>query len=275
MKPFTYHTHSTYCDGKDPLRDIAGAALSLGLDSLGLSCHSYLVDDFGCISPERVEEFKSEVRAIEAEYRPRGLDIFLGIEQDLCSLPIEKASDYDYIIGSVHNLTVNGERVTIDMKQCFRDNLEKHFAGDAVALAVEYFKAVSGIYEATGCNIVGHLDLISKFNEGNCLFDERDARYERAAGTAIEELVSRGLIFEINTGAMARNYRSEPYPSRRLLSMIREAGGSVTFASDCHNVEFLIYGFDEVCKMAKECGFNSLMKLKRVGNTCSFYPEEI
>lgn len=34
------HTHSTWCDGKDTLEDMAQAAIDLGFTDLGFTCHS-------------------------------------------------------------------------------------------------------------------------------------------------------------------------------------------------------------------------------------------
>ena len=276
MKPFTYHTHSTFCDGNNTLAEIADAAYKSGLDSLGLSCHSYVPFDVGCcILPEKEEDFKAEVRRLDEQYAPLGLDIFLGIEQDTCSEKLGRPEGYDYVIGSIHNLRLGDEYVTVDSKKSFYDNLCNYFAGDAVAMSLEYYRVLGSLYELTGCDIVGHIDIVTKFNEGGCLFDERDARYERAAGDAIEKLARLGLIFEINTGAVSRGYRSEPYPSKRLLSMIREAGGRVTYSGDSHDTVFLTYGFDSAKRLAAECGFDSFMKLRRVRGVCEFYTEEI
>lgn len=276
MRPFTYHTHSTYCDGKNTLAEIAEAALSEGLDSLGFSCHSYVpFDPIGCISPDATEGYASEIRALGDAYRHRGLDIFLGIEQDACSQKPAANAGFDYIIGSMHYIRLGDEYVTIDSKRCFHENLDRYFGGDALALSLEYFKSMESLYELTGCDIVGHFDINTKFNENGCLFDERDKRYEDAAEAAIEKLARHRLIFEINTGAMPRKYRSLPYPSSRLLSMIREAGGRVTYSSDSHSTAFLTYGFDLACRLAKDAGFDHLMKLKRTEKGCRFYPEEI
>lgn len=276
MKPFTYHTHSTYCDGKNTLAEIAKKANETGVDSLGLACHSHVPHDpIGCIAPERVEDFKKEIRDLQKIYAPLGTDIFLGIEQDALSEKITASDQYDYVIGSMHYLTVGGEHVTIDSKKSFFSNLETYFKCDAISMATEYYKCMETLYERTECDIVGHFDIVTKFNEGGCLFDERDPRYENAAATAIERLAKKGLIFEINIGSIPRGYRSEPYPSKRLLSMIRAAGGRVTYASDCHDVSFLTYGFDLAQKLANECGFKHFMKLKRTHSGCEFFPEEI
>lgn len=276
MRPFTYHTHSTYCDGRSTLSEIARAALSEGLDSLGFSCHSHVpFDPTGCISPNTVEDYVTEVRALGNAYRDRGLDIFLGIEQDACSQKPSAELGFDYVIGSMHYLSSGDEYFTIDGSRCFRENLQKYFGGDALALSLEYFKCMESLYERTCCDIVGHFDINTKFNENGCLFDERDKRYEDAAEAAIEKLARRQLIFEINTGAMPRKYRTAPYPSPRLLAMIREVGGRITYSSDSHDAPFLTYGFDLALRLAREAGFDHLMKLRRTDGGCEFYPEEI
>ena len=276
MNPFTYHTHSTYCDGKNSLSEIAAEASRLGFDSLGLACHSYVAfDSVGCISPDHTEDFKKEIKELAKLYAPRGMDIFLGIEQDALSEPLSSKNDYDYVIGSMHYLTMGSDHVTIDSLKSFHASLEKYFGGDAIAMSLEYYKCMEGLYSLTQCDIVGHFDIVTKFNEGQVLFNERDPIYERTAQSAIEKLAEKDLIFEINTGAIPRGYRSEPYPSKRLLSMIREVGGKVTFSSDCHDIKYLAYGFEIAKKIAKESGFDYMMKLKRDSDGCHFYPEEI
>ena len=64
-------------------------------------------------------------------------------------------------------------------------------------------------------DIVGHFDLLTKFNERRCFFDEESPAYRRAALRAMEALVAAGKIFEVNTGAISRGYRSTPYPPGR------------------------------------------------------------
>jgi histidinol-phosphatase (PHP family) len=52
------------------------------------------------------------------------------------------------------------------------------------------------------------------------------------------------VALEVNTGGIARGYTSEPYPSQDLLSQWLAAGKQVLFASDCHNAEQLLFGYD-------------------------------
>ncbi|MGN1096010.1 MAG: hypothetical protein ACI4QR_06440, partial [Eubacteriales bacterium] len=97
------------------------------------------------------------------------------------------------------------------------------------------------------------------FNEGGRRFDENDARYRRAALSAMEKLNNAGKIFEINTGAISRGYRTSPYPSPFLLGALSEMGGRVTLSSDSHTAKNIGFAFDKAEEIARSFGFEPLM----------------
>ena len=66
---------------------------------------------------------------------------------------------------------------------------------------------------------------------------------------------NRRPLFEINTGAMAKGYRTAPYPSEETLEVIREMGGQLIISSDCHRAEMLDHGFAEAEALALKMGF--------------------
>ena len=140
---------------------------------------------------------------------------------------------------------------------------QKYFDGDLLSLAEEYFKTVAQVVEKTNCDIIGHFDLISKFNEA-LNFNETD-KYLYAAESALDALVKYGKPFEINTGAMARGKRSVPYPSENILKMIYEKGGSITINSDCHDKNYLNFYFDEAVNLTKSIGFKTVKKFTENG----------
>ena len=57
---------------------------------------------------------------------------------------------------------------------------------------------------------------------------------------------------------MARGYRTTPYPRSIILEEMVKAGVSFTIGSDCHDNEFLSYGFSDALKLCKECGVKEL-----------------
>ena len=65
-----YHTHTVYCDGNDTPEALVLEAIRLGCPSIGFSGHSFTeFDQSYCMSRERTEEYKREVRALKEKYR--------------------------------------------------------------------------------------------------------------------------------------------------------------------------------------------------------------
>ena len=96
------------------------------------------------------------------------------------------------------------------------------------------------MYERTGCQIVGHFDLVTKFIEQGELFDTSHPRYRAAVLRALDCLCRHDVVFEINTGAIARGLRTSPYPEPWIREEIRARGKRFIRNSDCHKKELLL-----------------------------------
>ena len=84
-KKSSVHCHSTMCDGKNTLQDMASAACAQGLTTLGFTGHSYTQRDREyCMSPSRTAQYKATIAKLKAEYRGK-VDILCGIEWDILS----------------------------------------------------------------------------------------------------------------------------------------------------------------------------------------------
>ncbi len=238
------HTHTSWCDGKDTPAGMAEAAARLGLSRLGFSGHSHTpFDESYCMSVEGTEAYRREVEALKPQYAGR-LEILCGIEQDYDS--DMSTAGYDYVIGSVHYLDLDGEYVPVDEgSENLRRAAERHFCGDVYAVVEAYFAKVARVVEKTGCDLIGHFDLIAKCNEKDALFDEHHPRYVAAWQAAAEALLQTGLPFEINTGAISRGYRSVPYPSPEIVRWLQDRGARLILSSDAHSARTLCYRFRE------------------------------
>ena len=233
-----YHTHTRCCDGRDTPEELVREAIRLGCPELGFSGHSHVSFDDCCMTAEGTEQYKSEIRRLREQYRDQ-LRIRLGVEQDYFGdLPTD---DYEYVIGSVHYVPKEDRMLAVDSSAAdFDAAVAAHYGGDVYAFAEEYYALVGRIYEKTRCDIVGHFDLITKFNEGNCRFDTAHPRYRKAAGEALEALLAAPVIFEINTGAIARGYRKTPYPEPWIREELIAHKAPLLLSSDCHDKRFLL-----------------------------------
>lgn len=240
-----YHIHTTYCDGKSTAEETVLVAINRGFSSIGFSGHSYTwFDETWCMSKDSTQKYIADIHALSEKYRGE-IEILCGIEQDYYS---EESSDvYDYIIGSVHYLKFGNDFLMVDESaDWLRHYANEYFDGDFYSLTDLYYETVENIVDRTGCDYIGHFDVISKFNESNQLFDEQNERYRNAWRTAADKLLKTDKIFEINTGAMASGYRKSPYPSSEIFEYLRERGAKFILASDCHKAEKLGYGFETV-----------------------------
>ena len=264
------HTHTTFCDGKNTPEEMVRAAVGLGMDSLGFSGHAPM--ERPCewtMSAQSLPGYRSEVLRLRERYAG-ALEIFLGLEQDYDSPA--PAGSWDYVIGSVHQVKKDGAELTVDeSEEVFVRNAAEYYGGDFLAFAEDYYRRVGAVAGRTGCQIVGHFDLITKFNEGDRLFDTGHPRYVRAAMEALERLAQRDVIFEINTGAMSRGCRTAPYPAPGLLRAMRERGVPICITSDSHSAETLLYAFPLAAELARSCGYRERMVLTGQG----FVPVEL
>ena len=276
MKPFSYHNHTTFCDGKHTVEEMVQYAIKNGCDVIGFSGHSREDENDGYSMPmQSLNDYKAEVRRVGEKYKDQ-IKVYLGIEQEYVTSPEPFAEGFDYKIGSVHNvLTKDGVKYQIDHSEArFLEGVREGFGGDVYAYCENYFEYLANVHDRTGCQIVGHLDLVTKFNEGDVHFDENNERYVAAAERAIKKLCAQGMIFEINTGAISRGHRTVPYPSKRFLEAIRREGGRITYSSDCHDGNYIACAFEESVALAKECGFEGFMKLTDNGFVFEKFDDE-
>jgi len=258
------HNHTTFDDGKNTPAEMAAAAFDAGLAGLGLTAHSPMENEFWTVKPERMAEYRAELARLKIEYAGR-LNVWCGLEYDLTS-DRKWLDGFDYVIASVHALeTTRGLWALDDNRERSRRMIVIAFEGDRDAAAEAYYAKVKEISAIPEADVVGHFDLITKFDEPEPLYDAASPRYRAAALDAMEALVQAGKIFEINTGAMSRGYRTSPYPAPPLLRALREMGGRVTITADAHSRENLAFAFDQAEAAARAAGFTELWEFDGVG----------
>lgn len=255
MRPLSnFHAHSTFCDGAETPESMVKAALSKGFTAFGISGHAGMgFEADWCMTEAGTAEFIGEMARLKKAYADK-ITLFTGIEQDYYSSKLIDA--FDYVIGSVHYIKKNDEYLLVDeSEEMQRDAAALHYGGDLYAYTRDYFQTIADIVLITKPDIIGHFDLVSKFNEGGKLFDETDPRYLKPALEALTAITEKHKLFEINTGGMYRVGKTNPYPSPLMLKELFAHGGEIIFSSDSHDGSSIGYMFDEAAELAKSCGF--------------------
>jgi len=255
------HTHCTFCDGRDTPEEMIAEAMAQGFDSIGFSSHSsslhrpiYNPDG---TKPVRYREY---IRRLKDEYRGK-VDIYLGLESDLF-LVGDDLSEYDYVIGSVHYLELDGQILNADVGlEAFKKLIDGHFGGDGMAYAKHFYSELARLPEFGKCDIIGHFDLLTKHCEKIKFFDEDSKEYRTAALEAMHALRGKIPFFEVNTGAIARGNRTTPYPAPFLLDEFKALGFGAMVTSDCHDRRYLDCHYEESYEYLRAHGFNEIYVL--------------
>ena len=270
------HTHTVYSDGRDTPEEMVLSAIEKGLEEIGISDHSYTdFDTSWCMKREDIPRYKAEINGLKAKYAGK-ISVKCGVEQDYRSA--ESTEGFDYVIGSVHYVRVkktasaptgestgmsgdSGTAVHIptvenpeisemevyipvdESAEILEAAAEKYFSGDIYALCEVYFENLSDVVDRTGCDIIGHFDLISKFTEKSSLIDTENPRYVAAWKKAADRLLEKNVPFEINYGAISRGYRTGPYPAEPIYLYLKDRGAEFVYSSDAHQKENVGFRF--------------------------------
>ena len=258
-----FHTHTNYDHAQHSPAQMAAEASRLGMTALGLVGHSRTtVPCHYAMSVEGERQFFADCTALKAQYEGR-MDVFCGIEMDYYAAPVDLP--YDYRIGSVHYLPRDdGTFLSVDSEaKDLIAHADTH--GGFLPLVQQYYETVAQIVSATDCDIIAHFDLITKFNEPHPLFSPEEPAFRRAALDAVDALLPYDRIFEINTGAISRGYRTTPYPAPFLLRHVAQHGGRILLSSDAHDTSALLFQFEQSAQLARNCGFSTVWILTKDG----------
>lgn len=261
MTPFPYnlHTHTVFCDGNNTAEEMAKTAFSLGFKTLGFSGHGvfpWYID--WAMNAYTQQKYIDTVNDLKDKYRGK-MEILLGIEYDsLSEYSEEMLSQFDYTIGSAHYIYAkDGKLCSIDT--CVEETVENiEYFGGARPFAEKYFETIVNHAKKNHPDIIGHFDLVLKYNEEAHFINENDSWYRNLALSAAEEIAKTDAIFEVNTGAVARKARSVPYPSEELIRFLNENGTRFTLTSDTHSVETVDFYFNETLELLRSCGVREL-----------------
>ena len=253
-----FHTHTTFCDGKGTPEEVVRSAIAEGFDSIGFSSHGYTEYDLRYCMKD-VVGYITEILRLKEAYKEK-IEVYLGIEED--SRHINNRADFDYIIGSCHYAERNGIITPIDSGYAYFQKALELFDGNELLFAEHYYSHFCSYINKWKPDIIGHFDLITKFEENEkSLFMENPA-YWKIAEKYTREALKAGSFFEVNTGMITRGYRTSPCPHEKLLRIIYKDGGNIVLSSDSHAPNTLSAHFDTAKALLRDIGFKYAYILK-------------
>ena len=257
------HTHTCFCDGRDTPEEMVEEALRQGLTSLGFSGHANCWYSNYPLPENGTEDCFAEVERLKEVYRDR-IEILNGYEYDAyCEHDISR---FDFVLASLHILKYHGTYIPFDRDLAnMEKQINEHFGGDGLALAKRYYHELCDLPKYVKADIVAHFDTVTKLCEKKPFFDLESKEYLDAAFEALHALVPHIPVFEVNTGAMARGYRTAPYPTAPILREMKRIGAQLTLSSDCHDKRYLTHAFPEALELIRACGFGEVYIFTKQG----------
>jgi histidinol-phosphatase (PHP family) len=270
-----YHIHSTFCDGKNTIAEMAEAARASGLKSIGFSSHFPLkyTNDW-TMAPEALAAYCEAVRDIQQAYADK-MEVYLGVEVDYyldSRAPSPLLSQWrdrlDYIIGSIHTMGAfeDGSDADIDYTpENFEEGLRVFYGGDIRAFLRAYYEGIADMALGVKPDIIGHLDLPKKNNAGQRFFDESAPWYRDLWQNALEAIAKSGCILEINSGGVLRYGSHCLYPSKDILEQAQALKIPVTISADSHSTHGIAYYYPEMETMLRKAGYRAVMAFNGKG----------
>ncbi len=240
------HTHiSKDCreDGEKYLKE----GINRGIKFIGFSDHLDLDPtdkDYGYYNYNNAH--KDFVRLSE-KYKNKitllfGLEVTYQSNLENSIVAHTEGKPYDYLMGSVHRL----EGFTVAGKSGI-----PFFEGkDERTAYTMYFEEMAKLVSMNYFQTIGHFDVIKRFGV-NFYGKFRAEKYESIIKPILKEAVSQGTVIEINSSGY-RQPPNEPYPSKEILKMYLEVGGTeITVGSDAHNIKNFGFGLEDALRYAK------------------------
>lgn len=143
-----FHTHTTYCDGKNTAEEMILAAINQGFTALGFSGHSHTsIDPSYCMTTADTRRYIDEIKALRKKYADK-IRIYIGLEADLYTDETD-LSEFDYTIGSVHYVEVGGVYIPVDKAsaQCQIDSVKRYFGSSFISFSQAYYENVAKLGE--------------------------------------------------------------------------------------------------------------------------------
>ncbi|MCC7203966.1 MAG: histidinol-phosphatase [Phycisphaeraceae bacterium] len=269
MPFFSFHGgHSSdYCrHAYSRLGAMVQHAHEIGFTHLGLSEHAprfrqqdLYADEEGLTPADLMAMFDAyRRRAFELQREYRGkLEILVGFETEVMPpndglsrmAELFRGGGFNYLVGSVHSVGDHWLDYTPQHTAAAAKDL-----GGVEALQLAYFQQVARLVETLRPHVVGHLDLIRKFDGPNPTFTPQ---VWRAIDATLEVIATHAGVLDVNAAPSRRN-TGPVYPLPEILTRARRMGIRVTLGDDSHSVDDVGNGLSASLAAIAQAGYTSV-----------------
>lgn len=266
MKYFSYHTHSTYCDGKGDPEEYIKEGINLGMRAIGFSSHAPLNESVHwAMKSFNVQSYLDEVSRLKEEYKS-DIEVYLSLELDYIPgitksfTSWKDSAGLDYTIGSVHLVKgdSNDEFWFLDGPDTnYSEGIQKLFHDNVEKAVTAYYNQVIEMVETQKPDVLGHIDKVKMNNKGR-FFEESEEWYLSLLNKTLDALEKSDCIVEVNTRGIYKKKSDKLFPDDYFLIECYKRDIPVTIGTDAHQPSELLSHFDETRKKLKQIGFKQV-----------------
>ncbi len=242
-----YHTHTTYCDGKEDMIRFVQKGIDLNFDHLGFSSHAPLKKENNfSIKEEKIPQYIEEINSLQKQF-PQ-IKLWKGLECDFIPyeskpfLFFKESHQLDLIIGGVHLVSTGHDQplwfIDGSKQQIYDDGLKNYFHNDIRKAVTAFWEQTFEMIETQKFDIIAHLDKIKMHNQDR-FFTEQEPWYLDLVEKAIQLIYNKDIIVEINSRGLYKKRCKDFYPSDFILNLISKKGIPMVISSDAHKSEEL------------------------------------
>jgi histidinol-phosphatase (PHP family) len=231
---------------------MSNAARKAGLTHFGLSGHAPVLfeNEWSIASVEKLDEYFA---AIATEKATGGkTKILAGLEADYIpglSYPFDffrKSYQPDYLIGSIHLVSFEGQLWFIDGPVEGYDNgLKTIFGNDIRKAAKAFYNQTCEMIETQKPDILGHPDKLLMHNR-NRFIKHDDPYLFNLLKETLMLATEKDIVVEINTRGIYKGLHNDYYPGQYIFPFLKENKTKVMMSADGHDTSQIILGFDKL-----------------------------
>jgi histidinol-phosphatase (PHP family) len=240
--------HTTFSDGKGEMAEYVRKAVQNKIDEIGFSDHVHVHKEAWSMASADLSRYVGNIRKLG---KTAQISVKAGLEVDFVPdtarhlMPTINQYNFDYLMGSVHyigNWLIDNEREIEEWKKRDVDQVYR-----------QYFHLVQDMAGTRLFDIVGHLDLVKKFN-----FRPKNDLNDLMLQT-VQAIRQSGMCIEVNAGGL-RKPCHEIFPGEKLLKMCSENGVPITLGSDAHSPNDVGAGLEEAVNLARKIGYDEVVR---------------
>lgn len=260
-----YHTHTHFSfDGANTPDELCEAAIARGVTDLAITDHmecNWRAE--AAYPPFDAKAHYESILSAKEKYKDK-LNLSYGIEIGQYNQYPEEADelfkkyDYDFVIGSVHNLRGALDFYYWDFGAIFRDMQPSY-------LGYTFEKYIDELCEVVDTlpNIctVAHLTYIYRY----CAMSGNHYDFTKHADKAealFKKIIARDIALEVNVSTLWRGL-GFALPDREFLSIYRDCGGRlVTVGTDSHGIAHIGECVDEGFSLLRSVGLTDVLVVR-------------